>query len=89
MASDFFRRPGDPAREAAERLVECPALRRYARGLVRRVIALERGRPARSRVANRRNSALTAHRCDRDPVAELRALVDGLHADLARLENLP
>lgn len=84
-----FRRPGGPAREAAERLVECPALHRYARGLVRRVIALERGRPARSRVANRRNSALTAHRCDRDPVAELRALVDGLHADLARLENPP
>ncbi|WP_407564970.1 serine protease [Streptomyces sp. 184] len=70
----------------AERRVECPALRAYARGLVRKVIALERGRSG-PRVANGRNAALTAHDCARDPVRELRALTDRLHADIARLEG--
>lgn len=81
-----LREPDGRVRQAAEGRVECPALHRYARGLVRRVIALERGRPD-PRVANRRNAALTAHDCARDPVQELRAMTDLLHADIARLEG--
>lgn len=81
-----LREPGGPVLRAAERRVECPALRAYARGLVRRVIALERGRPG-PRVANGRNAALTAHDCACDPVEALRGLADRLHADIARLEG--
>ncbi|MEO3763210.1 serine protease [Streptomyces sp. B8F3] len=81
-----LRRPGAEFLAAAERQVECPALRSYARGLVRRVIALERGRPG-PRVANARNAALTPYDCTRHPVRELRALTRLLHADIARLEG--
>ncbi|AUH42961.1 S1 family peptidase [Streptomyces sp. CMB-StM0423] len=81
-----LRRPGTEFLKEAERRVECPALRGYARGLVRRVIALERGRTG-PRMANARNAALTAHDCARDPVAVLRELADRLRADIARLEG--
>lgn len=81
-----LRRPGAGFLEEAERRVECPALRRYARRLVDRVTALERGRPI-PRVAPSRRAALTPYDCARHPVRELRDLTTRLHADIARLEG--
>ncbi|WBB59278.1 serine protease [Streptomyces sp. WMMC500] len=81
-----LREPGAALLEAAERRVECPALRAYTHDLVREVVALERGQPI-PRVANTRRAALAAHDCARHPVTDLRELAGRLRADIARLEG--